>query len=137
MRRALAPRIVPIAAITVIASCTSLVSEDGGSPGLLAGSVSIGPICPVEREGEPCPVPPGLYAEVRVHVRSAATLRTITRATLDDQGRYRIELPAGSYLVRLEHQLGIVRGENEETRRVRVEASETTVLDFEIDTGIR
>ena len=122
--------------LPLIAFCTSVVSEDGPS-GILTGRVSIGPICPVEREGEPCPVPPDLYAGVEVVVESLATGRLVAREALDAQGRYRMELPAGSYRVELEHRLGIDRGASERPRIARVEPSETTVLDFEIDTGIR
>ena len=131
-RAALVPILLPL-----IALCTSVVSEEGGPTGVLTGSVSIGPICPVEQEGVPCPVPPDLYAGVQVVVESLATGRLVAREALDAQGRYRMELPAGSYRVELEHRLGIDRGASERPKIARVEATETTVLDFEIDTGIR
>ena len=123
--------------LPLMPACTSVVSEESGRTGVLAGTVSIGPICPVEREDEPCPVPAGLYASVQVHVQSLRTGRLVAREPLDAQGRFRLELPAGSYRVELDHRLGIDRGASERPRIARVEAAETTVLEFEIDTGIR
>jgi hypothetical protein len=118
------------------AACTSLAGGEVAGTGVLTGAVAIGPICPVEQEGVPCPVPPETYAGVRVLVQSASTARTVERVTLDDEGRYRVVLPSGTYRVGLEHSLGIDRG-NPQTRIVRVEAGTTVVSDFQIDTGIR
>ena len=55
---------------------------------------------------------------------------------LDDEGRYRMELPEGSYRVTLEHGLGIPPGVSP-THVITIRQGETTELDFEIDTGIR
>ena len=104
--------------------------------GTLAGRVSIGPICPVEREDEPCPVPPAVYAGVDVLVLAEPGGDLIARVDLDDEGRYRMELPEGSYRVTLEHGLGIPPGVSP-THVITIRQGETTELDFEIDTGIR
>lgn len=125
-----------VLAAALVVACTSLVADEGRARGLLTGAVSIGPICPVERAGEPCAPSPDLFAQVRLLVHSA-TGRRLARVDLDGSGRYRVELPAGSYLVKLEHRLGIDRGAGERFRAVQVAAGETMVLDFAIDTGIR
>ena len=116
-------------------ACSSVAGGNGGT-GILRGAVSIGPICPVEQEGVPCPVPPETYAGVQVLVQSATTGRVLERVPLDDTGHYQVTLPSGTYRVGLEHELGIDRG-NPQTRVVAVETGETVVEDFEIDTGIR
>ena len=64
------------------------------------GRVSIGPICPVEREDEPCPVPPAVYAGVDVLVLEEPGDDLIARIDLDDEGRYRLDnVPPGTYTV--------------------------------------
>jgi hypothetical protein len=119
-------------------SATSGVEESDlvlAGRGTLAGFVAIGPICPVEQEGVPCPVPPELYAGVDVIVREPdGDLEA--RVDLDDQGQYRVDLPAGRYLVTLDHELGIDRGFSP-THEVEIRSGQTTELDFDIDTGIR
>lgn len=121
--------------------CSSTSGVEGGDldlagSGTLAGRVSIGPICPVEREDEPCPVPPAVYAGVDVLVLEEPGDDLIARVDLDDEGRYRKELPEGSYRVTLEHELGIPPG-GSPTHVVTIRQGETTEVDFEIDTGIR
>jgi hypothetical protein len=103
--------------------------------GTLAGFVAIGPICPVEQEGVPCPVPPEVYAGVDVIVREPDD-DLAARVGLDDEGRYRVDLPAGRYRVTLDHELGIDRGFSP-THEVEIRPGRTTELDFDIDTGIR
>src|SRR5687768_3916477 len=70
-------------------ACSSVAGGNGGT-GVLRGAVSIGPICPVEQEGVPCPVPPETYAGVQVLVQSAATGRVLERVPLDDTGHYEV-----------------------------------------------
>jgi hypothetical protein len=120
-------------------SSTSGVEEGDlvlASKGTLAGLVAIGPICPVEQEGVPCPVPPEVYAGVHVVVREGPGGDLVARVGLDGEGRYRVDLSAGRYEVTLDHELGIDRG-SAPTHVVEVRPGETTELDFDIDTGIR
>lgn len=122
--------------------CSSTAGIDNGGDvtlagrGTLAGRVAIGPICPVEQEGVPCPVPPETYAGVDVLMRREADRGLAARVDLDDEGHYRMELPAGGYLVTLDHELGIDRGASP-THKVEIRAGQTVVVDFQIDTGIR
>ena len=110
-----------------------LVLAEGGT---LAGLVSIGPICPVEQAGVPCPVPPEVYAGVHVVVREEGDGDLAARVGLDGEGRYAVGLRAGRYQVTLDHELGIDRGFSP-THAVEIRPGQTTELDFEIDTGIR
>lgn len=121
--------------------CSSTAGvENGGDVtlagrGILAGRVAIGPICPVERVDEPCPVPPETYAGVDVVVRRVDADFDV-RVDLDDEGGYRVELATGQYRVTLDHDLGIDRGQSP-THTVEITAGQTVVVDFDIDTGIR
>lgn len=122
-------------------ACSSTAGVENGDlilveGGKLAGLVSIGPICPVEQEGVPCPVPPEVYAGVHVVVREGVDGDLAARVGLDGEGRYEVGLPAGRYQVTLDHELGIDRGFSP-TYPVEIRSGQTTELDFEIDTGIR
>ena len=132
-------RIWAIAALGLVLACGGTTATPTGGLeladlGRLAGSVAIGPICPVEVEGEPCPVPPETYAGVTVVVSDRDG--RMQRFPLDDEGRYVADLPAGRYRVTLEHDLGIPPGQSP-THEVTILPGQTTVQDFAIDTGIR
>jgi hypothetical protein len=127
--------------LALIMGCSSTAGvEDGdlvlAGRGTLAGLVAIGPICPVEREGEPCPEPPEIYAGVDVVVREGPDGHLVARVDLDGEGQYRVGLSVGRYEVTLDHELGIDRGSSP-SHIVEVRAGQTTELNFEIDTGIR
>ena len=126
--------------LTALLGCSSTSGVEEGDlvlsgRGTLAGFVAIGPICPVEQEGVPCPVPPELYEGVDVIVRETDG-DLAARVDLDDEGRYGVDLPAGRYRVNLDHELGIDRGFSP-THEVELRSGQTTELDFDIDTGIR
>jgi len=104
--------------------------------GILEGHVSIGPLVPVLREGEPEPTPaPEIYAGRQIVVFSSDGRREITRVEIDGQGNYRVTLPAGSYLVDINHA-GIDSAAGLPAE-VEILAGQITRLDVDIDTGIR
>ena len=104
--------------------------------GTLEGHVSIGPLVPVLREGEPEPTPaPEVYAGRQIVVFSSGGRKEITRVEIDGQGNYRVALPAGSYLVDINHA-GIDSAAGLPAE-VEIMAGQTTQLDVDIDTGIR
>jgi hypothetical protein len=133
-------RIWAIAALGLVVACGSTT----GTPttelelhdlGRLAGQVFIGPICPVEVEGQPCPVPPELYERVTVVVTHEGGARK-QRFPLDGEGLYAADLAASRYRVTLEHDLGIAPGQAP-VHQVSIVPNQTTIQDFQIDTGIR
>lgn len=101
--------------------------------GYLTGHVDIGPICPVERPGEPCKVPPEVYTsrEVVVYVSDKVTVKE--RVHLDAQGNYKMAIGPGNYFLQIV-PAGIGEGEK---KPVTVKSFETTTVNFDIDTGIR
>jgi hypothetical protein len=103
--------------------------------GYLEGKVSIGPICPVERPDNPCPVPPEAYAArmILIYVKDGTTL--VGEVSIKTDGTYDIALPAGEYVVNLKPN-GIDRSA-EVPADVFIKEGETTTLDISIDTGIR
>jgi hypothetical protein len=89
--------------------------------GSLEGKVSIGPICPVEQEGHPCPPSPEAFAARKILVFDARRSRLVETVSIDSQGLYHVSLKPNQYLVDIN----------------RVGIDSTTRLDISIDTGIR
>lgn len=128
------------AAVCLLAGlgCNGSTLDTEGPAGSLVGEISVGPFCPVEVEGQECPPPAGTYQSilVLVYARLPVGERLIAEVRPDDAGRFELPLQPGSYRVRLDHSLGIP-GTPRPDERFRIEAGRTTVLSFDIDTGIR
>ena len=86
-----------------------------------------GPITPVCRVGVPCSGP---AAEVTLTFSRAGVLRT---TTTDEHGRYRIELPPGTYTVRTSSK---PFGQTPRPATIRVRAGHSQHIDLTIATGI-
>ena len=118
--------------VLLVAACSSA----GREVGALTGHVTIGPLQPVQREGEPAPTPgPEVYAAWEIVVRTLDTRKEVARAAIDDEGNYALELQAGTYTVTAEQTTG--RGLSQSTHTVGITAGQTTQQDIDIDTGIR
>jgi len=104
--------------------------------GTLEGKVSIGPICPVERNPpDPACLPTAqTYAAWPIGVYKGSTL-VDTLEPMPPDGSYSLELPVGSYTLNLEEQMGI--GADNLPAEIVLYADKTTTFDVEIDTGIR
>jgi len=108
----------------------------GRETGTLTGHVTIGPLQPVQREGEPAPTPgPEVYAAWEIVVHTLDMRKEAARAAIDDEGTYALELRAGTYTVTAEQTVG--RGLPQSTLTVGITAGQTTQQDIDIDTGIR
>lgn len=127
---------VVVWAFALFACNGSGVEIEGVPSGTLVGQITIGPFCPVETEGVPCPPPPGTFESIAVLVYSRDSGRLVADARADTTGRFEIELPSGSYRVALEHSFGIPGGPDP-VKEARVDAGRVTTLSFDIDTGIR
>ena len=115
----------------VLAALIALVGAAGaGSQGLftggLRGLVTIGPIAPVCRAGEPCSKPAG--GVLLTFTRGARHVSTRTDRTT---GRYRVLLGARVWSVRAGAGMRIAPAV------VNIAAPRVTVRNFLIDTGIR
>ncbi|TAK13101.1 MAG: carboxypeptidase regulatory-like domain-containing protein [Anaerolineae bacterium] len=104
--------------------------------GWLAGRVTIGPLQPVMQVGVPEPTPaPEVFAARWVVVLDAQGEEQVAIALLGPDGRYEIELPAGRYVVDINHA-GIDSAAGLPVE-IEILPGETTTLDIDIDTGIR
>ena len=104
-----------------------------GASGVVSGHVTIGPNCPVEREGEPCETPPQAYSSREIIVYESDKTTIVKKEKIDSKGNYRIGLNSGNYFVQVS-PAGIGPGEK---KPVTIKAKQTTTLNFDIDTGIR
>jgi hypothetical protein len=104
--------------------------------GILEGHVTIGPLMPVLREGEPEPTPaPEVYARREIVVFEDDGRTEFARLKIDASGNYRAELPVGTYVVDINH-LGLDTAADL-PREIEISHQGITRLDIAIDTGIR
>ena len=105
-------------------------------PGILQGTISVGPLTPVERVGVPSPTPPPEVFTTRgIEIYPEGSTKLMASLHFTAQGTYRIELPAGRYTVQLPKS-GIERAQGLPAE-VEIKSGETVTLDISIDTGIR
>jgi hypothetical protein len=124
-------KILPLIMLCII--LTSCVTEKSAAPGYLEGHVNIGPICPVERPGVPCPVPPEAYAARKIVILENG--KAVQKIDIDEKGNYKTPLKPGTYTVDI-NRAGIDHSA-ETPAQITVKEAETVTLDISIDTGIR
>jgi hypothetical protein len=125
-RRMRAVIVLAVASILLVALLpTASAARRSG----IRGTVIKSPTSPVCREGVPCSAPAGgiVLVALRAGVRVATT-------TTSDAGTYRFVLGPGTYLLR---SLRSSMFGSPAPRTVRVRRGRFTVVNFEIDTGIR
>jgi hypothetical protein len=116
--------------VVLLAAC-----GDSGAPaegfGTIAGKVSIGPLCPVE----PCPGPtPDVYSSRSLLLRAKESPEL--QVPLSTDGTFSATVPAGVYEVTLS-DCTFLGCQHALPRTVVVKAGEESLIDIEIDTGIR
>jgi hypothetical protein len=123
--------VLAVAALLLVATVTcgrgdaAVDVHTGG----IEGTVMAGPACPVETASSPCP--PGTW-EGSVQATDADG-RSFETAT-DEQGRYSLRLPPGSYTVAAATATGALPI----GVPVEVSVADTVMhLDLQVDTGIR
>ena len=124
--------VVIILAVVLALNAGMFQKEDAS--GTLTGTVTIGPLCPVE----PCSVPRdqilAAYAARPLLIRTEGGT-IIQSVTADPDTGYSVSLRSGTYVVDSAHQ-GI-GGSPDLPKTVTIRAGETVRLDIDIDTGIR
>lgn len=131
-----------ILTVCMLIGCSTHQKDSGGAGtsderGILQGRVTIGPLRPGPvhlDQPEPEP-PPELFEKHKVAVLTADGKKEIARVALDAKGNYRIELPPGDYLVDfVPHDIGLRQMPAES---VNIQPGQTTILNLDIDTGMR
>ena len=114
--------------LSAVVACGSGGSRDA-TLAHIEGRVVAGPTCPVVTKGTPCPDAPW-QGEVRATARDGSVVDGVS----DEDGRFRLDVPAGSYEVTAVPTEGIARGI---PVIVRVAAAATVEVTVHVDTGIR
>jgi hypothetical protein len=114
------------AALVALAACSAEPSESG----TITGVVKLGPIMPVCQEGVPCD---GGYQGAKVVLRTPNG-QPIQRATADNKGEFRMDVPAGRFEVAID-----VEGPMPTCAPAQalVKARETVRVEIDCDSGIR
>ena len=106
--------------------------------GFLEGKISIGPLCPVEHDPpDPDCLPTAeTYKAYPVGIFSPDGKHKITKVNPALDGTFRIDLDPGKYLVILESEHFRI-GSSNLPAEVVIISQNKTILDIDIDTGIR
>jgi hypothetical protein len=99
--------------------------------GTIMGHVDIGPNCPVERIGNPCPAN---YSSTRIVIYASDGRTVVTKTDLNAKGDYSVDLPTGDYEVDYERPGSMYA---HDPQPITIVAGETIQVDFSLDTGIR
>ena len=103
--------------------------------GILQGTITIGPVCPVEQAGHPCNPTPEIYAAHRVFVYSLDRVKLFATLTPDARGRFSTTLSTGSYTVDVQHRaVGSIKGA---PATITIISGQSTNVTISVDTGIR
>ena len=121
--------------VPLLAGCGAQVPGTTGDQSGVAGRVHLGPLCPVETEGDPCEDKPAAGARVTVATQLPgnpdAGGEVVARTTTDADGTYRVAVPPGRYVVTAQ------AGMSCEPMDTRVISSTYAKVDTACDTGIR
>lgn len=116
-------------------NCEFAKCKDISTMGTIKGKVGVGPICPVERVGIPCPVPPEAYTSREIILYASDEITIIKSMHFLADGTYSFQVPAGTYVINIPQQG--VGGSKDLPKTITVTSGQTVEVDFSIDTGIR
>ena len=123
--------------IAVVIAGLFLVGCSGSTmeTGRLEGTVAIGPINPVEQEGEEPEIPCEVYEVRKVMVYDRSGNRLVEQVDIDCQGHYLVDLPPATYTIDI-NRTGIDHS-GDVPVQIEIKSGQTVKLDIDIDTGIR
>jgi len=127
--------LVFLLSLFLISGCEKQFTQEAG---FLEGIISIGPLCPVEKDPPDPDCLPTLetYKAFPVTIWTSNGRRKITQVNPALNGSYKIELNPGRYLIILETGQNRIGSSNLPAEVVIVSQAKTT-LNIDIDTGIR
>jgi hypothetical protein len=123
-----------VAAAVIFSRCENTSSLKGG---ILEGTITIGPICPVETipPSSDCLPTAETYKAYPVGIWTLDGSRRIALIVPALDGSFSMELNPGQYLIRLDKTSGV--GGSNLPRQIVISAQEKTTVSIDIDTGIR
>ena len=127
--------VIFLTCLVVMAGCNS---KKALVAGILEGTISIGPICPVETiPPDPACLPTAeTYKAYPVNVFTSDGKTKVAQLMPSLDGSYSSELSPGDYLIVLERADNNIGGSNLPVM-VSINAQDKTLLNINIDTGIR
>ena len=127
---------VLLGALLFLTAACGAYQFPGASPspatGTVSGHVLSVPCSPVEQAGDVC-AGRAVAGLTVIFAGGASGQATTEQATTDNQGRYSIELPAGTWKVSFKTYMRRLSGPSS----VTVTAGATTTADYVFDNGIR
>ncbi len=127
-------------------ACSTDTNNTSLETGFLQGTITIGPLCPVE----PCNLTQeqiaAIYEARKVIVYEKSSLNKIVEIQLSANGEYSVSLNSGQYIVDVSDANGNAlpldlsqrpRFGNAIPQEAEIFSYQTTISDFDIDTGIR
>lgn len=106
--------------------------------GTIEGTMTIGPVCPVERADNPCKPTPEMFAARKINVYRSDKITFVITMTPDANGNFSTLLAVGNYYVTMaDPSTSRVGGVSGLPATVTIKAGETVRLSIDIDTGIR
>ncbi len=120
--------------ITEIGSTFKFISTSTTGTGTLAGQVTIGPNCPVERIDNPCLPSPEAYTSREFSVTQNG--KTLGTFHANASGTYSVSLAPGTYVI-TSAKTGIGYMSKDLPATVIIKSGETATLNIDVDTGIR
>ena len=129
--------VAALVALLAAACSPAPTAESGGPPQAIVGSVTAGPICPVERNPPQSGCAPRPVAGALI-VLDDSTGREVARTTSGPDGRYRITVAtAGAFSVRGLPVAGLMGAPRPVTITLAAGIGGVQTVDLEYDTGIR
>lgn len=136
-------RILVIILLTILLASISIgpgCQNEQVIPGTLEGTVTIGPIWPVERPGEKQPVSPQVFESRKVVIYNESKRKVLKEVDLiqigqSAQASYNVQLKPGKYIVDINR--GGIDNSSEVPKKIEIESGQTVIVDIDIDTGIR
>ena len=127
-------RFLFLACLTFISGCDKQTNPENG---FLAGTITIGPICPVETipPDPKCQPTAETYKAYPVYICTYDGSRKIELIQPAMDGSFNIELEAGNYLIILDKVQHI--GSSNLPMELSIKPFKTTTINIDIDTGIR
>jgi len=115
--------------------CDKQITQEAG---FLEGIISVGPLCPVEKDPPDPDCLPTLetYKAYPVSIWTSNGERRITQVNPALDGSYKVALNPGNYLVILENGQNRI-GSSNLPEEVEISSQTETILNINIDTGIR
>ena len=105
--------------------------------GRITGSLTLGPVCPVEQVNNPCKPTPQQYASHRIGIYTADKKKLLTTITPGADGSFSIAMDVGTYYADLLEQKSSVGSVSGVPITFTVRGGESYRLNIAIDTGIR